>query len=348
LKCGEEFDNSSYAIRYTRLSQIAYHRTMKRIPILLLLFFLVSCVRGEVAQAPVVANTKLIPPTSTSFPPTSLPSDTPPVPTIAPTEIPCDPFSVDFCINEGYFILQRPIHPPANDLVEAGYRYGSTANGKLEPHHGVEFPNPSETPVYAAADGIVIFAGSDHEAIFSPWKNFYGNLVVIEHDGALFTLYAHLSKINISADQKVLVGDQIGEVGRTGVAIGSHLHFEVRRGNGEDYFATQSPELWLSPAKDVNGNPFGTLMISVVDENRVLVKHAEATINFYPDRSQPPSNSYFMTTYSPDIMNGEENMVLGELPAGHYRIALKRNNQLYERWVDVEWGMLTKVVIVVK
>src|SRR5215212_10458268 len=230
---------------------------MKQILILLLCLTLVSCVATEVTDTPGVVNTKALP-TITSLPPPPVPSITPPVP--VNTEIPCDPFVAEFCITEGHFILQRPIWPPGNDLVDSTYRYGSTANGTRDPHHGVEFPNPSGTPVHAAANGTVIFAGADEEAIYAPWGNFYGNLVVIEHNDNLFTLYAHLSQINVEEGQKVLAGEKIGEVGRTGGAIGSHLHFEVRRGKAEDYFATQNPELWLIPAKAENGNFFGVLM----------------------------------------------------------------------------------------
>ena len=290
---------------------------------------------------PVVVNTKGIP-TNTALPPTPVPSFTP------TTEIPCDPVSVDFCITEGHFILQRPIAPPGNNRVEATYRYGSTANGSREPHHGVEFSNQSGTPVYAAARGTVIFAGSDKEDTYSPWENFYGNLVVIEHADGLFTLYAHLSKIDVQTGQEVFTTDKIGEVGKTGAAIGSHLHFEVRRGNGEDYFATQNPELWLVPLKDENYVPLGALMISVVDRDRKLVKYAELTVRYYLDRSQRHVKSYYGTTYSPETLNGEENAVFSDLPAGDYRIAVKANGKVYERWVEVEWGKLTQVVFVVK
>ena len=319
-------------------------RTPKFVLVVLLLLTLVSCTNIKATVTPVALSTKSteVIPTNTALPPTPVPSST-----VTP-EIPCDPFSVDFCITEGHFIFQRPIEPPANDKVEATYRYGSTSNGTREPHHGIDFGNKSGTPVYAADDGIVIFAGPDQEAIYSPWKNFYGNLVVIEHKDDFFTLYMHLSEIDVEVGQKVFTGDQIGEVGRTGVAIGSHLHFEVRRGDAEDYFATRNPELWLVPAKDSNGIPFGTLMISVVDEDRQLIKYAELTIRYYLDRSQRHVKTYYGTTYSPETLSGEENAVLSELPAGDYRIAVKANGQVYERWVEVESGKLTQVVFIVK
>ena len=314
---------------------------MKQISISLILLFFTSCTKIQPTQSPLVVSTKVIP-SDTSLPPTSLPSLTP------VTEVSCDPFSADFCISDGHFILQRPIQPPANDLIDPSYRYGSTANGTREPHHGVEFLNPSGTPVYAAADGTVIFAGQDDTAMYAPWANFYGNLVVLRHDAELFTLYAHLSNIDVESGQQVFAGDKVGEVGMTGVAIGSHLHFEVRQGNAENYFATQNPELWLVPAKDASGELLGTLMISVVDESHNLVKHAEFTIEYYPDQSQERSKTYYGTTYIAELLNGDENAVLGELPAGHYRIAMEGNGKVYERWVEVEWGRLTQVVFVVK
>jgi len=317
---------------------------MKQILSIFLLLILVSCTNVELIATPVVVSTKVAP-TYTAIPPTPVPSLTTATPAAA---IPCDPFSVDFCITEGHFILQRPIEPPANDRVEITYRYASTANGTRDPHHGLEFINPSGTPVYAAGRGTVIFAGPDREAVYSPWENFYGNLVVIAHKDGLFTLYAHLSKIDVESGEEVFTTDKIGEVGRTGAAIGSHLHFELRRGDVEDYFATQNPELWLVPVKDTNGVPFGTLVMSVVDQDRKLIKYAELTIRYHLDRSQRHVKSYYGVTYSSDMLNGEENAVLSELPAGHYRIAVKANGQVYERWVEVESGKRTQVVFIVK
>ena len=316
---------------------------MKRILNLYLFLILSSCARVEVVETPSAIATKVVP-TNTPIAPTSFPTLTP----TAYAENPCDPSSVDYCIADGHFIFRRPIQPPANDLVDETYLYASTADGTREPHHGVEFPNPSGTPVYAAANGTVIFAGPDTTAIYSPWPNFYGNLVVIQHKDRLFSLYAHLSKIDVTTGTVIGAGTKIGEVGRTGVAIGSHLHFEVRRGQVQDYFATQNPELWLTPANDEKGQPFGTLMISVVDQEGQLVKYAEYTIRSAPDQSSKKVKSYYGITYSADLLKGEENAVLGELPAGRYRIAIERNGKVYERWVEVESGKLTQVVFVVK
>ena len=316
---------------------------MRRILNLFLILLLSACASADISETPIVLNTKVVP-TNTSLAPTPFPTII-----ITPTaKNHCDPLSVDYCITAGHFIFQRPIHPPANDRVDQTYLYGSTANGTREPHHGVDIPNNSGTPVYAAADGTVIFAGPDEEAVYAPWPNFYGNLIVLQHQDGLFTLYAHLSKIDVKAGQLIKVGTQIGEVGRTGVAIGSHLHFEVRQGDVEDYFATQDPQLWLIPAGDANRQGFGTLAVSVVDEGYKLVKYAKYTITSSAEEPQKEVKSYYGTTYSADMLNGEENAVLGELPSGYYRIAIERNGKVYERRVEVESGKLTQVVIVVK
>src|SRR5688572_21054141 len=164
------------------------------------------------------------------------------------TPIPCDPLISDYCISNGNFLFQRPILPPDNDSIDMSYAYASTQRGRRDPHHGVEFQNPFGTPVYAAGDGEVVFADSDKVTKFSPWINFYGNMVLIKHEDDFYTLYAHLSAILVQVDDVVKTGDLIGQVGQTGGATGSHLHFEVRQGSDVyDHFSTQNPELWFIP-----------------------------------------------------------------------------------------------------
>ena len=86
-------------------------------------------------------------------------------------------------------------------------------------HKGVDLAAPTGTPVYATADGIVGRAD---------WFSSYGNYVQIEHGADLETRYGHLSRIAVSAGDRVHKGDLIGYVGTTGRSTGPHLHYEVR------------------------------------------------------------------------------------------------------------------------
>jgi hypothetical protein len=206
----------------------------------------------------------------------------------------------------------------------------------------VEFVNKFGTPVHAAGEGVVIFAGPDDVAIYSPWKIYYGNLVVIRHDNDLFTLYAHLSKIDVATSDRVEAGDKIGEVGQSGVAIGAHLHFEVRRGNVEDYFSTVNPELWLIPSEP----DFGALAISIQNMSSTF-QRARITLQQYSASGEIVGLNY-PDTYHSTLALGDENVGVNDLPAGRYRITLIHNGGFYERWVEVQSGKLTQVVIIVK
>jgi murein DD-endopeptidase MepM/ murein hydrolase activator NlpD len=99
-------------------------------------------------------------------------------------------------------------------------------------HSGIDLAKPSGSPVFAAGSGTVIFAG------WSEWG--YGNAIVIAHTPTLWTLYGHLSRINVSCGQFVNRAAGIGAVGSTGNSTGPHLHFEVRV-NGEP----QNPVTYL-------------------------------------------------------------------------------------------------------
>jgi murein DD-endopeptidase MepM/ murein hydrolase activator NlpD len=89
------------------------------------------------------------------------------------------------------------------------------------PHSGTDLSAPEGTPVEAAAAGRVALA---EELYFS------GNLVVLDHGGGVYTLYAHLSRIDVQVGQPVKAGAIVGLVGATGRVTGAHLHWGARIG----------------------------------------------------------------------------------------------------------------------
>lgn len=86
-------------------------------------------------------------------------------------------------------------------------------------HRGTDFHAKAGTPVLAAGDGVVVFAGR---------QSGYGNVVYVDHGGGVVTRYAHLRRIETRKDSPVTAGERIGQVGSTGRATGPHLHFEIR------------------------------------------------------------------------------------------------------------------------
>lgn len=103
---------------------------------------------------------------------------------------------------------------PVRGTVTSGY---GMRWGRL--HAGIDIAAPEGTPVAAAADGKVIFAG---------WAGGYGNLVLIAHGDGIVTAYAHLASIAVGQGARVSRGSVVGTVGSTGHSTGPHLHFEVR------------------------------------------------------------------------------------------------------------------------
>jgi murein DD-endopeptidase MepM/ murein hydrolase activator NlpD len=91
----------------------------------------------------------------------------------------------------------------------------------IRAHKGVDYAAPSGTPVRAAGDGRVQFAGR---------KGGYGNVLEIAHGRGIVTVYGHLSRFakGVHAGTKVTQGEVVAYVGMTGLATGPHLHYEYR------------------------------------------------------------------------------------------------------------------------
>lgn len=102
-----------------------------------------------------------------------------------------------------------------------GYRFHPILHHRRM-HTGVDLTAPKGTSVYATGDGVVEAAGAGNPAYAG-----YGIVCVVNHGFGFKTLYAHLSKVSVKAGQRVKRGEQLGDVGSTGLSQGPHLHYEV-------------------------------------------------------------------------------------------------------------------------
>ena len=113
----------------------------------------------------------------------------------------------------------RPVPGPPTSI------FGSRRvfNGKpRSPHSGLDLRAATGTPVQCSGPGRVVMA---EELYYS------GNLVIVDHGGGLFTLYAHLSRIDVKEGQDLRAGDRVGLSGATGRVTGPHLHWGAKIDN---------------------------------------------------------------------------------------------------------------------
>jgi len=117
-------------------------------------------------------------------------------------------------------LSHTPAIRPAKGWVtsEFGYRQ-SPFTGKRELHKGLDIAYRKDSPIVAAADGVVTYAG--HMGLL-------GTLVVIDHGNGIVTRYAHLDEILCNKGARVERGEIIAQMGNTGRSTGPHLHYEVR------------------------------------------------------------------------------------------------------------------------
>ncbi|MFJ9753131.1 peptidoglycan DD-metalloendopeptidase family protein [Streptomyces chartreusis] len=119
--------------------------------------------------------------------------------------------------------------------------YGESGSWVAGYHTGVDFAIAIGMPVYAVSNGTIVSAG---------WQGAYGNAIVIRHEDGHYTLYAHLSGVEVTVGQLVTTGTEIGLSGNTGNSTGPHLHFEVR--TGDSYGTDIDPVAYL---RSLGANP---------------------------------------------------------------------------------------------
>lgn len=133
--------------------------------------------------------------------------------------------TLDWYDAEGRSLRRTFLRTPL-DGARVTSRFGMRSHpilGFTRMHQGVDFGAPTGTPVYAAADGVVVSAKNEGG---------YGRMVRLRHSGGVETRYAHLSRFGrgIAPGRRVRQGDVIGAVGSTGMSTGPHLHYEVIAG----------------------------------------------------------------------------------------------------------------------
>lgn len=118
------------------------------------------------------------------------------------------------------------IKPIRSDQLKRDVRLLSGFGMRIHPvykvrklHKGIDFTAPTGTPIYATGDGRVIEVTKKRTG--------YGYHIMIDHGYGYQTLYAHMSRIDVTNGQQVKKGQQIGRVGNTGTSTAPHLHYEV-------------------------------------------------------------------------------------------------------------------------
>jgi len=134
----------------------------------------------------------------------------------------------------GFAALRGRLAWPAEGRIVGEY------GAQVHPRFGTKtFRNGIDIDV---AEGTSITAVASGQVLYTGWFRGYGNLVIVDHGGEYYTLYAHASNIRVTEGDEVKQGQAIGTVGDTGSLQGPRLYFEVRHGG-----RPQDPSQWLRP-----------------------------------------------------------------------------------------------------
>jgi murein DD-endopeptidase MepM/ murein hydrolase activator NlpD len=238
-----------------------------------------------------------------------------------------------------------------NQIGAPSYQFGSTGGGRYRPHHGLDVANPYGSPVRSGVSGEVVHAGMDDPVLLGPYNNFYGNAVVIRLDQKLsvgsgdldvFLLYGHLSQVNVQQGQHVNPEDVVGAVGMTGIAIGPHLHIEMRIG-ANTYENSANPYLWLKP---LPGN--GAVAVRVLTADGLSWPGARLTLARFENGQAVWGR--MIETYRDDENIGPdpiwgENGAMGDVPAGYYILVGNVNGESIRAEFFVRAGQTTFVEV---
>jgi murein DD-endopeptidase MepM/ murein hydrolase activator NlpD len=239
---------------------------------------------------------------------------------------------------QDHFYFIRPIAADDINWPLWDYRYGGMFFEDVV-HTGIDIPAGVGTPVIAAGSGKVIWAGSGlYRGVDAP-DDPYGLAIAILHDFSylgerLYTIYGHLDRIDVAYGQLVQPGDPLGLSGETGKVTGPHLHFEVRIGkNG--FFSTRNPELWLAPPQG-----WGLLAGRVMNTGGKLVAGQKVQVVSLDSSVMRIAKSYGLESVNSDPYY-QENIVIGDLPAGLYEIRIAYGGFLRTQQVEIKPGLVS-------
>lgn len=249
---------------------------------------------------------------------------------------------------QDHFYFSNPIAAYDIDPAHSTYGYGDVFFEDVV-HTGIDIPGDIGTPILAAGDGKIVYAGLGvYRGGSDIFDDPYGKAIVIEHSfgyqgESLFTLYAHLDEILVEEGQDVITGDQIGLMGETGKTTGPHLHFEVRVGKNE-YFSSRNPDLWISPPQG-----WGIFVGQILTyEGRLLEQQA---VYIYPIKEQVPQgesmNYWIGKSYQNQAINCDpyykENLTIANIPAGTYRVIVPATiiGYSYHKVIEILPGQVT-------
>lgn len=237
-----------------------------------------------------------------------------------------------------HFYFSRPIAADEINWPLADYRYGGVFFEDVI-HTGVDIPAPMDTPVLSAGPGKVTWAGYGLYYGYYDSSDPYGLAVLIRHDFGfqgekLYTVYAHLDRVDVAKGQYVETGEQLGLSGQTGKVTGPHLHFEVRLGK-DGIFTTRNPELWLVPPQG-----WGVLAGRIMNNRGVLLESHLVTVRSLENGQIWRANSYGRGPVVSDPYYWE-NVVISDLPAGRYEIEINFWGKDLTQEIEVRPGLVS-------
>lgn len=250
---------------------------------------------------------------------------------------------------QDHFYFTNPIAAYDIDSAFSTYAYGDVFFDDVV-HTGIDIPGDIGTPIMAAGDGIVIYAGQGvYRGGQDVFDDPYGKAIVLEHSfkyqgETLFTLYAHLDEILVTVGESVQSGQKIGLMGNTGNTTGPHLHFEVRVGKNE-YFSTRNPDLWMSPPIG-----WGVLVGQILTYEGRL--HEQQIIYLYRSEDDLRGDEiddllWIGKSYQNEAINSDpfylENITISNIPAGTYIISIPVTEIgfAYQKKVEINPGQVT-------